>query len=358
MARSLWAGLLPRRRASYFRVAPLAAALLLSVALPGARSRGETSAAPPPRSTGVELPVTKVPLAGEAAEAYFSPDGRSLVCNAKLPGDSKYHVYTFEVNGTDVRRINDRGDDACSFYFPDGRRLVWTSTRDWLSLPPGSYSDPADYPQGAEIYTSDLFGKEVKRITNNRAYDAEVSVSPDGQWVLFARQVDGRLDLYRMRPDGSDVFQITRTPDWQEGGAQWMPDGKSILFRAWKIQDQGQKPLPMTIFTIRPDGTGLVEVTHEPGTNWAPFPAPDGRHFTYVKVLPSRNFELFLGDLATGTSRQLTFNSAFDGFPAISPDGRWLSFTSTRGAQANDPGMHLYLMDISSLGVGPSVRGG
>jgi Tol biopolymer transport system component len=50
---------------------------------------------------------------------------------------------------------------------------------------------------------------------------------------------------------------------------------------------------------------------------------------------------------------RLTYNDAFDGYPSISPDGHWLAFTSTRDST---PGSHLtgvYLMDISSLHIGP-----
>jgi Tol biopolymer transport system component len=164
------------------------------------------------------------------------------------------------------------------------------------------------------------------------------------------------MDLYKMRPDGSELFQITHTPDWQEGGAQWMPDGKTIIYRAWKIQDQGQRGMPMQIFTIKPDGTEMKQITSEAGTNWAPAPAPDGRHFVFVKLLPPRNFEVFMMDLLSGEQRRLTYNDAFDGFPAISPDGRWMGFSSSRGAAAGERKMFMYLMDISSLNVGASAR--
>ena len=303
-----------------------------------------------------ELPVVKIPIPGEAAEGYFSPDSRSMICNAKMAGDKEFQVYTFRLDGTDVRRINDKGADACSFYYPDGKKLIWTSTRDNLDMPAGSFSDANDYPQGAELYTSDLDGSHVVRMTTNKVYDAEVTVSPDGQWILFARQTDKKIDLYKMRPDGRDLFQITHTEDWQEGGAQWMPDGKTIIYRAWKIQDQAQRGMPMTIFTIKPDGTDLKQITHEPGTNWAPAPAPDGRHFVFVKLLPPRNFEVYMMDLVSGEQRRLTFNDAFDGFPAISPDGRWLGFSSSRGAAPGERKMFMYLMDISSLRVGPAGR--
>ena len=332
--------------------------VLAAIGAVGALARSQPPATPAGGQPveGKELPVTKIPIAGEAAEGYFSPDSKSMICDAKLPGDDEFHVYTFNINGTNVRRINDKGVDACTFYYPDGKKIIWTSTRDWPDLPKGNYSDPNDYPQGAELYSSDLDGGHVVRLTNNKVYDAEVTVSPDNRWILFSREIEGQVDLYRMRVDGTGLFQITHTPDWQEGGAQWMPDGQSIIFRAWKREDQGQRSMPMTIFTIKPDGSGLKQITTEPGTNWAPFPAPDGRHFVFVKVLPPRNYEIFMMDLVSGQQRRLTYDDAFDGFPAISADGHWMGFSSTRGAKPGARSMFMYVMDISTLHVGPGGR--
>ena len=47
----------------------------------------------------------------------------------------------------------------------------------------GNYSDPKDYPQGAELYMSDLDGKNIVRLTNNKRYDAEVGISPNGKII-------------------------------------------------------------------------------------------------------------------------------------------------------------------------------
>ena len=173
-------------------------AACLALAALACHSRDETQ----PVATGRELPVQLVPNLGNAAESYFSPDGKSLICNAKLEGDEAFHTYTISLNGRNIRKINAEGQDACSFYFPAGDRLIFTSTRDNPHLPPGDWSDPRNYPLGAELYTSNLDGSGLVRLTDNEYYEAEVSLSPDGKWVLFGRQIDGRTDLWRMRPDG------------------------------------------------------------------------------------------------------------------------------------------------------------
>lgn len=279
-----------------------------------------------------ELPVIQIPDSPEGAEAYFSPDDKSMIFNGKTGNDEHHMVYTINIDGTGLTKINDKGADACSFYHPDGKSLIWTSTRDNLDMHLGSYSDPKDYPQGAELYTSDLDGSNVKRLTNNKNYDAEVGYSPDGKTILFGRQVDGKMDLWVMDGDGTNEKQITFTDDWQEGGAFIMADNKTIIYRAWKKEDEGKRSKDMHIFTIETDGTNMKQITHESGTHWAPYPSVDGKYFVYVKILPPHNFEIFLRNLETGKEQQLTYNESFDGFPTISHDGNTVSFSSGRDA--------------------------
>jgi len=296
--------------------------------------------------------IWQIPNIAEGAEFYFSPDGESMIGNAKLGDDTVHHVYTFKIDGTDILKINDKGEDACSFYFPNGERLLYTSTRDNLDMPKGEFSNPNNYPQGAEIYSCDLAGNDLKRLTNNKYYDAEISASPDGEWLLFTRQIDGNLDLWKMRPDGSEQEQITFTDAWQEGGAFFI-NNETIIYRAWDIGDQNQRGMPMSIFTSKIDGSDVKQITNDGGTNWAPFPAPDGDHFVFVKVLPPHNYEIYLMSLTTGEQTRLTFNDAFDGFPVISPDGKLVSFDSSRDAKKGERKLKAYFMDVSSLNLGP-----
>ena len=181
---------------------------------------------------GKEFKVWKVPNVSNGAEFYFSPDGKSMIGNAKFEGDSSHQVYTMKIDGTNLKKINGIGEDACSYYFPDGQKLIWTSTRDNLDLLKGDWSNAKEYPTGAELYTSDLDGGNVVRLTSNKYYDAEVSVSPDGKKILFTRQIDGKCDLWVMNADGTDEHQVTFTEEWQEGGSFYLNDNETIIYRA------------------------------------------------------------------------------------------------------------------------------
>lgn len=312
-----------------------------------------------PIDNSKELPVRIIPNIPPAGEAYYAPDNYHIIAQARDPdaqaaGDSRIGgalTYIFTDDGKLTRRINDRGQDACSYFFPDQQRVIWTSTRDNMEMPLGDWSSQDNYPQGAELYTSDLYGNDVVRLTNNKWYDAEVTVSPNGEWIVFARQIDGNLNLWHMRSDGSGEKQITFTEDWQPGAPFYLQDNETILFQAWRASEYGKiSPTPMTVFTIKDDGTELKQRTFTREMHWGPAPAADGRHYVYTTVIDGNNWELYLGDLAGGEPLRLTYNAGFDGMKSLSKDSKKMLFNRTA-----DDGNVLYthVMDLSSLNLGP-----
>jgi len=341
--------------ASFFQSAfalPVAAGLVFA-GTPGFADQPEFK-----RADSRELPSYVIPDIPIAAEAYWAPDSRHLIAQTHDAGAVPSNrggegnlTYIFTDDGEEIWRVNDHGQDGCSYFFPDQKRVVWTSTRDRMDIPAGDWTDPANYPQGAELYASDLDGKNIQRLTNNEVYEAEVSVSPDGEWIAFGRQIDGNMDIWVMRSDGTDERQVTTTDDWHEGAPFFMQDNEHIIFRAWRDEDFGAvKPTPMTIFTIKKDGTDWRRHTFDRGMNWHPHPAPDGHHYVFVKAM-EHNWEIFLGDLATGEQKRLTYSDAINILATVSPDGKKMNWG--RGSGKGFAGIRTHVMDVSTLNIGP-----
>jgi len=310
-----------------------------------------------------QLKVYKIPNIPKAAEPYYASDNKTLIAQVQDPEALRPKegaaggalTWTFTDTGENLRRINGIGQDACSYFFPDMQHVVYTSLRDNLDMPIGNWSDPRDYPTGSELYIADIDGKNPRRLTNNKVYDAEISVSPDGKWIVFGRQENGNMDIWRMRADGTGQEQVTNTVEWEEGRPMYLPDSETIMFRAWKYADYGKKrPTPMTVFTIKHDGTDLKPRTFDDGMNWSSYPAPDGRHFFAVKIIENNNWEIFLFDMQQPDKapERITYNDSFDGFPSVSPDGTKLVFGRSTGKGFMSD-IFVHVMDISSLGIGP-----
>ncbi len=323
--------------------------------------RTDYSAVTPRRATPQELPTWRIPNVPSSAEAYYAPDSYHVIAQTQDTGAAHAPerrtgalTWVYSDDGKTKWRVNDRGEDLCSFFSPDGKHVLFTSTRDHMDMPLGSVSDERHYPQGTELYVADIDGGHRRRLTDNVYYDAEVSMSPDGRRIVFSRQVDGALDLYLMNADGTAERKLTDTPDWQEGAPFFLPDSRTITTRAWSRALYGtQRPTPMTIFTIDVETGERIQRTHDAWMNWAPYPAPDGRHYVFVRPLLDNptNWEVFLGDLEGGEPVRLTFNDGFDGFPSLSPDGTKMLFARSEGGSM--AGLNTYVMDVSSLHIGP-----
>jgi Tol biopolymer transport system component len=314
-----------------------------------------------------ELPIWLIPNMPESAEAYYGPDSYHIIAqtqdpdavppsHARAAGGALTWIVTDD--GKHKWRANDHGQDACSYIMPDGKRIVYTSTRDNMDMPVGNWSDETEYPQGAELYMANMDGSDVQRLTNNEFYDAEVSVSPDGSKIVFTRQIDGKLDIWMMNSDGTNEHQITHTDIWQEGAPFFLPDNKTLTMRAWKRKkkdpDAGHEMTLMTVFTVDTDTGEATPITTDAWMNWAPYPTPDGKHYVFVRPLKDNpmNWEVFLGSIDGSAPVRLTYNDSFDGFPSVSPDGTKMLFTRSVGKGFMSD-LYTYAMDISSLNVGP-----
>jgi Tol biopolymer transport system component len=176
--------------------------------------------------------------------------------------------------------------------------------------------------------------------SNREAYAGELSVEEqrrlEADPAYFA-------DLYRMRADGSQVEQISRAPGY-DGGPFYFADGSRVVWR--RFDEAG---LLADLYTALPDGSDVRRITEFGSMSWAPYPHPSGRYLVFASnKLGFENFELFLVD-AEGRKQpvQVTHSPGFDGLPVFSPDGKRLSFTSSRhgGSQGQ-----IYLADWSHEG--------
>jgi TolB protein len=299
--------------------------------------------------------MRQLTFGGENAEAYWSADGKQIILQS-THGDLKCdQIFIMKPDGSGSHRVSTgKGRTTCSYFFPDGKHILYASTH--LASP--NCPPPPDYSQGYvwKLYPGfDIFrckpdGSDLVRLTTSDGYDAEATIAPDGSRIIFTSERDGDLDVYTMRPDGSDVRRITQELGY-DGGAFFSPDSKRIVWRASRpgtdeeraayrklLAEHTIKPGRLELFVAAADGSGARQVTDNGAANFCPFFFPDGDRIIFAsnqKDPQGRNFDLWM-IRADGTAQeQVTFDPSFDAFPMFSPDGRHLVFASNRNAKVH-----------------------
>ena len=173
-------------------------------------------------------------------------------------------------------------------------------------------------------------------MTDNQAYDAECAFSPDGKWIVFTSNRTGDLDIYVMRPDGTGVVRLTHTPGY-DGGPFFSPDGKRLVYRSDRA---GNDLLQIYTADVVRDGSGAItglknerQLTNDQNVNWGPYWHPDGKHIIYATSAHRHtNYELYVMRADGSHKVRVTFTDGFDGLPVFSPDGKYLMWSSKRTA--------------------------
>jgi Tol biopolymer transport system component len=199
--------------------------------------------------------------AGFDYHAGLSADGRSVLFTSERTGDGNSCLYRARIDGTGIQPLvtGPAMDDSAALS-PDGTRLAFVSTR-------GGHR--------AHIWLLDLRTGKLKNLTSGPEVAGDPagpdshfrpSWSPDGRWIAFSSDRDtvwrghdnGRgwehtqeLSIYLIRPDGTGFRRVASKEGYCLGSPKWSPDGRRIVF--YEITTEG------TWGAHRPEAIGKVE---------------------------------------------------------------------------------------------------
>lgn len=303
--------------------------------------------------------VRQLTFGGDNAEAYWSFNSKSVVFQAT---NEKWNAQCDQIFTGNISKFKPKmlstgkGRTTCSYFLKGDSLILYASTHEHAAECPPKPAPRADHKyvwavyESFDIYLSDLNGNIRKKLTDTKGYDAEATVSPKGDKIVFTSMRNGDLDLYTMNIDGSNVKQITNELGY-DGGAFFSPDGSKLIFRASRPKTEEQiktykellaqglvMPTEMELFICNADGSELRQLTQLGGANWAPFFSPDGKKiiFSSNHARKGYHFNLFMCDLDGKNIEQITYDDVFDAFPVFSPNGKKLIFSSNR----NNGGSH------------------
>ena len=275
----------------------------------------------------------------KAGEAYFSPDGQTIIFQAVPIGQRQYQIYTMNISqGIPLMVSTGKGACTCAYFRPDGKKIIFASSHSDPILisdspAPGYKRENGEYTWEftpyMNIYEANPDGTELKALTQGPAYHAECAYSSDGLRIVFASNESGNMNIYTMRADGSQMMQLTFDTGVYNGGPFFSPDGKKIVYRA-----DPEKRHYLQIYTMNADGTQRTQLTKNGAVNWAPYWHPSGKYIAYTTSLHGHHqYSIYVWNMLTGVSSRLTYSSAFDGIGVFSNDGKKFLWTSKRGRE-------------------------
>ena len=263
----------------------------------------------------------KVPKrAGDPFTYKLISTGKGRTTCAFFTKDDKHIIYaSTHLGSTDCPPLPDR-----SKY---GNKYIWPL-----------------YPS-FDIFMADLDGKIVKQLTNAQGYDAEATLSPDGKKMIYTSTKNGDIDLYIMVLQTGSEKQITTALGY-DGGAWYSPDGTKLIWRASRPKTEAEvkeykdllaenlvAPTNMEVWVANADGTNARQVTSFGQANWAPVFMPDSKRIIFASNHEyKRGFPFNLYTInEDGTNLQkISRDKGFDAFPMFSPNGKKLVFCSNR----------------------------
>jgi WD40-like Beta Propeller Repeat len=177
----------------------------------------------------------------------FSPDSRRIVFTSNRANSSNWDIYSMNVNGTGlVRLTSTAGLDTEPVFSPDGSKIAFATER---------------YGGDLELAVMGANGSGVQRLTNNTLHDIEPAWRPDGQEIAFTRQFSSHeKDVFLMKPDGTEQRRITFA-DGEDHDPTYSPNGQELVITS---ERSPFSPPFGNVYKIRAsDGEAIADLTSD-----------------------------------------------------------------------------------------------
>ncbi|MEP1096973.1 MAG: DPP IV N-terminal domain-containing protein [Cyclobacteriaceae bacterium] len=253
---------------------------------------------------------TEVP---QSTHPVWSPDGSKIAfINNKVGVENgnpiNFEVFTMNTDGTNMKRHTDN-----TAFEAD---ISWSPNSNMLAVK--SYRDGND-----EVYTIDLVTGEQTNISNHLSRDDSPTWSSDGDAIYFSSQRDNEQgELYSYAIESKELTRLT-TNDFAEIAAVWSPDGSQIAFVSDIDGDDD-------IYVIDLLNQQLTQVTNNELNDWYPIWSPDGKTILYT--YGDWNTDIWeLRTIAPDGSNEETILIRTDsGNATWSPDGNQIAYGSSK----------------------------
>jgi dipeptidyl aminopeptidase/acylaminoacyl peptidase len=235
---------------------------------------------------------------GDRVGFYWDKSGRMELYLLDLPAGKPYQLSHGEVP---------RALRAGFVWSRDGRRIV--------------FAKDEEGNEQHDLYAIDTQSGLLHQITDTpQAQEFPLEFSPDDQWLTMASNRDGQLNLYKIRPDGSEIVTLTEFGNPVLSGGIWDREGKRIAFTVNETADLRNQD----IYLVNTDGSGLRRLLQvKPGSQEAVVEwLPTGRHLAITSDASGVNRPGIL-DIEAGSVRWLGEGEVEETAVGVSKDGKW-----------------------------------
>jgi TolB protein len=259
---------------------------------------------------------------GQNAEAYWAPDGKRLIFQSTRDKLDCDQIFIMNADGSNQHMVSTgQGRTTCAYFLKDNKHIVYASTHAAMAACPPAADRSKGYVWAVydtyDIYLATDDGKIEKKLAEAPGYDAEATVNWKTGKIVYTSLESKDLDLWTMNTDGSGKKQITKTEGY-DGGAVFSRDGKKIVWR-------GNHP-------STPEGLKSY------------------RELLAANLTTPMKMELSIADAHGGNARQITNFGCASFAPTFTPDGKKILFSSNKQA-CDSRKFELFLINTDGTGL-------